>query len=351
MKAVEFIKNLSKKDGVVIIFNNDGDGICSCALLMKYMKSSGLGDPYIINQPMPVDKNIIKRIQTSLPNKIIFLDIAIDQQWDIIKKLGGISDILVVDHHQIHKDLNTHGSQSNTVVHHNPRLKSPKIYQSTTYLMYKLVSEIGNFSDSVWIAAVGMISDYNLEDSKDVVDEIRKKYSLTEKKLYDTFLGRMADMIASANTTKAMSCEQIVHSLVKSETPEDFKTPALTEAYKEVQNEMSLLENDFAANSEKHGNLIFYEIKSKYKLASSLSTKVSEKQPKKAVIIYEFRGAKVKVSSRNQSMEIDVGRLLGEACKNIKNASGGGHEAAAGATVPLANWEEFKEKAIALANK
>src|SRR3989338_9214451 len=173
-KAIEFIKNIGKNDGVVIIFNNDGDGICSCALFMKYLKKIG-NEPYIINQPMPLDQNIIKRIQTSLPNKIVFLDMAVDQQSDIVKKLKGIADILVIDHHQIYKDLN-----SENVVHHNPRLENPKLYQSTTYLVYKLLSEIDDYSNYLWIAAAGMISDYNLEDSKDVVEEIRKAYSVKE---------------------------------------------------------------------------------------------------------------------------------------------------------------------------
>ena len=345
-KAIEFMKNMDKKDGIVIIFNNDGDGICSCALFMKYLKKKGLGEPYIINQPMPVDQNIIKRIQTSLPNKIIFLDMAIDQQWDIVKKLKGIADILIVDHHQIHKDLN-----SENVMHYNPRLKNPKLYQSTTYLVYKLISQLDNFSDYLWIAAAGMISDYNLDDSKDIADEIRQKYKITEKKLYDSYLGRIADMISSVVVTKAMSCEQVVHALVKAEQPEDFKAPALTDSYKEIKNEMDFLENDFSAHAEKHGDLILYNINSKYKLSSNLSTTVSEKHQKKTIVIYEFRGAKVKISARNQSMSVNVGKLLGEACNGIKNAAGGGHEAAAGATVPKEHWEEFKERLIKLANK
>ncbi len=345
-KVIEFMEKISNKDGVVIIFNNDGDGICSCALFMKYLKKKGAGEPYIINQPMPVDQNIIKRIQTSLPNKIIFLDMAIDQQSDIIKKLKGIADILVIDHHQVHKDLN-----SENVVHHNPRLEDSKTYQSTTYLVYKLISQLDDYSDYLWIAAAGMISDYNLDYSKDVVEDVRKAYNVKEEKLYDSFLGRIADMIASTIITKAMSCEQIVHSLVKTESVEDFKAPALTESYKEIKNEMEMLVQDFSAHSEKYGDLILYNINSKYKLGSSLSTKVSEKHHKKTVIIYEIRGSKVKISGRNQSMSVNVGRLLGEACKGIKGAAGGGHEAAAGATVPTDHWEEFKERLIKLVNK
>ncbi len=125
----------------------------------------------------------------------------------------------------------------------------------------------------------------------------------------------------------------------------------MTESYKEIKNEMEMLVQDFSAHSEKHGDLILYNINSKYKLGSSLSTKVSEKHHKKTIIIYDIRGSKVKLSGRNQSMSVNVGKVLGEACKGIKGAAGGGHEAAAGATVPTEHWEEFKQRLIKLVNE
>ena len=127
MDAAEFLKKIKPNDNVVIIFNNDGDGICSCAmikiLLNKFTKIEK--EPFIIPQPMPMDKNLIQRIQTTVPTKILFLDLAADQQQNIIKKMVSISDILIIDHHQITKNLN-----SMAIVHHNPRIKSRLLRQS-----------------------------------------------------------------------------------------------------------------------------------------------------------------------------------------------------------------------------
>src|SRR3990167_6044817 len=94
-KSVEFLKELKENEDVIIIFNNDADGITSCAMTMKYLATKKI-KPYIISQPMPPDKNLMRRIQLSLPKKVIFLDMAIDQESSIVKKLKGFSNILVV---------------------------------------------------------------------------------------------------------------------------------------------------------------------------------------------------------------------------------------------------------------
>src|SRR3989338_2168927 len=216
--AADFLRNIKSKDNIVIIYNNDADGICSCILIKKLLEKTAKNAPLTISQPMPTEKNLIRKIQTTLPTKIIFLDLAIDQQQDVMKKLVRLCDILIIDHHQITKDAN-----SPNVVHCNPRFSNPKIYQSATYLSYKLCSEISDMSEHLWIAAVGMIGDYNLDDSQDLVKHVREKYKIGEEKLYDSFLGRIADMIAAARATRELTCEQMVEILGKSQSPENFQ--------------------------------------------------------------------------------------------------------------------------------
>src|SRR3989344_5398642 len=94
-ESVEFLNSIKKTDEVLIIFNNDGDGVCSCALVMKFLELTGRKKPYIITQPMPMDKNIVNKIKSTFPQKIIFLDLVVDQQEDIVKRIRGFADILV----------------------------------------------------------------------------------------------------------------------------------------------------------------------------------------------------------------------------------------------------------------
>lgn len=346
-KAAEFLEKIKPSDEIVIIFNNDGDGISSCALLNKFLERTGRKKPYIIAQPMPMDKNVIQRVQTGVPDRIIFLDIAADQQQNILKKLGSICDILIVDHHQVFRDMS-----GKNIVHYNPRMEQHDVYKSTSYCVYKICSKLTDMIDALWIAGVGMVSDYNLEDSKDLVKMIKEKYSL-EEPLYGTFLGRLADMISSTRATHALSCEQMVSVLEEADF-ENFAAARhadkMLESQKTIEKEMAMLLEDAETKSEKTGKLVFYNVKSKFNLGSAISTKISENFQKNLVIIYEKSGSRIKISARNQAKNINAGSVLQKAAKEV-GGSGGGHEAAAGATIAADTWEKFKEILIKLVNK
>ncbi len=346
-KAADFLERIKSTDGVVIIYNNDGDGICSCVMVSEYLKRTGKKKPYIISQPMPMDKNIVQRVKTGIPDKIILLDLAADQQQGVLKSLVGLSEVLVVDHHQVFKNMN-----SKRIVHYNPRIDDPRLYQSTSYCIYKILSKVMDVSDLLWVAAVGMVADYNLNDSKDLVKEVEKRYGF-DKPLYETRIGRLADMIAATSATKKLSFDQMV-DVFQNATFEKFEkthnADNMIESGEVIKKEMDDLVEDAEANMERHGKVMFYNIKSKYNLSSPLSTRVSENYRDNLVVIYQKVGSRVKASSRNQSKNINAGKVIGKAAKEV-GGSGGGHDAAAGATISADQWEKFKEILIKVANK
>jgi len=346
-EAIDFLKGIKSTDETVIVFNNDGDGICSCSLIVKLFEKLGLRKPYLISQPMPMDKNLVNRIKTTIPNKIIFLDLVVDQQEDVVKKLRGFSDILIIDHHVAKKNLN-----NKNVIYFNPRITKPSVYRSTSYCAYKVCNQIIDMKEWLWIAAVGIVSDYNLEDSKDIVDDAKEKLGV--KDLYDSFIGRIADMISASRATAALSCEQIVELFTNIKDPKELEETEngqrLAEAYKIIQNEVALILEDIKVSAEKMGNVVLYNVKSKYNLSSPISTKVSELYKDKLILIYNKTGSRYKISARNQSKNINAGKIMSLAAKGLK-ASGGGHEAAAGATVDEKDWQKFKENVIRLVNK
>lgn len=344
--AIKFLQSVRPKDNVVIVFNNDGDGTCACVVTMKLLEMRGISKPFIISQPMPLEKNLISKIQTTVPDKIIFLDLAVDQQPEVIKKLGGIADILIIDHHSIHKDLN-----SKRIVHYNPRLVKPKIYQSASYCAYMICSNIKDMEKWLWVAAVGAVSDYDLNDSMDLVREVAKKYNISGH-LYKSFLGRYADIISASKATSELTCEKIVDMLASVEDPENPGTSLdkMKSAYQYVKKELSIVYEDMESNIEKEGNVIFYNIQSKYSLRSPVSTRLGEKFPEKIVVVWERRGSKIKISSRHQANNYDIGNLMKKAASGIK-AAAGGHGAAAGGIVDAKDWEIFKKRLVALSKK
>ncbi len=338
-KVTKFLKALKPTDGVVIIFNNDDDGMCSCAIVKKHLLSLGI-DPYIISQPMPPDKNLLRRVQTGAPNKIIILDMAIDEMPQLIGKMKSFADVLIIDHHVVRNNLN-----SNSVVYYNPRLKNPKMYQSTTYLAYKIISKMADISDMLWVAAVGAVADYDLRWSEDVMKEAQKKWDMK------TFQ-RLAAMIDSARITHSKSCEQIVDVIINSKSPEQIlQSEDFLQSYNDIESEIAAVTADAIAGAEKAGDVVFYNIKAKYNIKSVISTKLSEKWPDKLLVIWEKTGNRVSMSVRNQNKNIDANKVIRSAVKDIRGASGGGHEAAAGATMPAEEWDNFKRTLIEIVEK
>jgi single-stranded DNA-specific DHH superfamily exonuclease len=332
--AITFLRDIKPTDGIVIVFNNDVDGICACVLVKKWLAHIGV-EPYIIAQPMPPDKNLIRRIQTGLPNKIIFLDMAIDQQPVLLKTLKGIADILLIDHHVISHDMSEHN-----IIHYNPRFEDPRRYQSTSYVVYKIVARLMDIDEWLWVAALGAVADYDLGWSQDLIKEAQKHWTI------ETF-HKIAAMIESVRVTKLMSCEQIAELVNNSKNPEQLlEAGDFRQAYEKIQTEMAATLLDAETSSEKVGEIVFYGIKSKYNIKSPVSTELSEKWPDKFIVVYEKVGKYVNASVRNQTKRLNVDRILRLACRGIRNCKAGGHEAAGGAQMFERDWPEFRQRLI-----
>jgi len=332
--VIRYIKNIKKSDDVIIIFHNDADGICSAALMLNYL-SFLEKKPFIISQPMPMDKNLIQKVKTTIPNKIIFLDLAADQQYNmLLKPLSSLAKIMVIDHHKISTDLN-----KKNIVHYNPRFSDPDIYQSASYCVYEILSKIHKMEKYLWIAAIGIVADYALEDSEKLIKQIKKKYNI--KEMRDSIFEKISDMICAANSTKSLKPENIVELIVSAKGPEEIiSNNDLVHSYELVENEIKKVLEDTEKNSEIINNTLFYNLKSKFNLRSPISSKLVERYPKKNIIIYQKIGSKIKISARSNIT--DIASKLKESIRGL-NASAGGHERAAGAILYSKDWEKFKE--------
>ncbi|MFH0837295.1 MAG: DHH family phosphoesterase [Candidatus Aenigmatarchaeota archaeon] len=337
-KSVDFLKRIKQKDGVIIVFNNDLDGMCSCVMIKKYLNKIG-NNPYIIAQPMPPDKNLIRKMQSGISNKVIFLDMAIDQSAGLVKKIKGMGELLIVDHHLVSQNLN-----SKIIVHCNPRIKNPSIYQSTSYIVHKIISEMDGMEELDWIAALGAIADYDLSSSQDLVKKIQKKYDMNK-------LHKIVAILSSLKATRTMTCEKTVDALMAIKDPEEvLETEEFIRSYEEIENEKQGVMINIQSDTKINGNVVLYEIKSRYNIRSEVSTRLAEKYKDKIVIVYEKIGKKINGSVRCQSRKFSVDSVLKSASSTL-NASAGGHEAAGGITIDEKDWSQFIDNLLAIVNQ
>ncbi len=355
-KVIESLKKINKKDVVVIIFHNDGDGVCSATLLNKFLiKWRGKPADLLITQPMPPNNNLIDRVKTTVPSKIIFTDLAIGSDLKLIKKFESISNLIIIDHHEINRS-----PSSRKVSYYNPRLYDKNVYKSASYLVYKITSKIVDMSDSLWISAIGIISDYDITYSKDLLKEAKKKYrcyldKIDQKSVLSSKFGKISDMIAAAKATKSISCEQMAEIFTRAKLPDDIiegrYADKLLKAYQKIQDELERLKIDIEKSAKVFGNVVLYEFNSKYNFRSPLSSIISDRYPNKVIVVWNKSRGKVKLSARAKYKKYNVGSILKRIARDMENTSAGGHPAAAGATIPEKYWEEFKSRFIEEVNK
>ena len=256
-KAVKFLSSLKECS---LVYHGDSDGVCSAALMHKFLgnrvKMVSPNDSYGIY----VTDGLMNDINGFRWN--IFVDLAVDM-WEF-KKLK--NSILVIDHHTPRTDLN----EIRNFVYINPRLGNPKAYVPASRLVYDLIREIdGDMEKYAWMAAVGVIGDKG--DPKGI--------GFKEKQEDLRFL---SDVIEASKGI--LGCRGVVKAydvFSAAEKPKDVLDSRLIETYKKFQKEVDSTAEDFRYHSEyfEKSNAYLYKVYNRYNLTSIVSTKLSETEP------------------------------------------------------------------------
>ncbi len=315
-------KFLSSIKNCTLVYHGDSDGVCSAALLSKFLK-----DKIKISSPndshgIYITEELIDEINNY--DKNIFVDLAVNQ-WDF-KKLN--SEVLVIDHHSTKKDLN----KEKNFIHINPRLKDPKCYIPASLLVYEILKKIDKKIEKyAWIAAVGTIGD------KGDLSEIK-----FEEKYED--LKFLSDVIEANKGVKGKKgIEKAYEIFSKAETPEDVMDSNLINNYKKFEKALNDTLIDFRYHSQyfEKKDAYIYKIYNKYKITSTLATVLSEKKEDSAFFIYK-RDKVLSMSARCQTSRINLAELMEKLSRGL--GSGGGHPPAAAAVIPIENADKFMER-------
>jgi single-stranded DNA-specific DHH superfamily exonuclease len=287
---------------------------------------------------MPPDKQLMRRVQTGAPNKIVWLDMAVDQMPSLVQRMSGFAEQLVIDHHVILNDL----SKMKGIIHYNPRFRQKSLYQSTTYIMWKLLADKID-EDVTWLAATGAVADYDLKGSEDLVREIEKRWNIE-------LFQKLANMIESTRLTKTLNFDQLVERLTRANGPSDItEDESMIKTYHTIESEIETMTADAEASGELIDGVFFYEAHAKHNVKSKVATKLSEKWPARIIVIHEKKKSNINASIRSHAGSCNLSVILRKAAKDISGASAGGHEAAGGATVPEKEWNNFKQKLVEVA--
>lgn len=327
-----------------IVFDKDPDGICSAALIVKYLRSRGV-EPSLAHSKDETGINVSDALldQMNSCERLVTCDLPVDQSATMSKV--NVKDWLILDHHVPVKDMNTKRR-----VHINPRFEDVRTYRPTSYLAYVLTSPFSK--KYCWIAGIGILGDYGLKDCKDVIGVIAKMYPqlvtknpYDQKEMWKSGLGLLAGVLAAAAGVKDyVGATRAMEIVAAAERPEDVTSSELMQYYDEFQKELEHIVDDFEHNAQRFGkpNAYLYNVKSKYKIMSVVSTLVSERHPDSVMLLYRETAHHVELSARCQSGRVDVAKLMQELTRGI--GSGGGHDKAAGGEVAIEHKEELLER-------
>jgi single-stranded DNA-specific DHH superfamily exonuclease len=310
--AVTFLKNL--KDNVKIIVHRDTDGVCSLAILLNFLERKKIKEEHEFLEAY------IEKLDT---NKVmIFLDISLDNIFKFITEAT-----LVIDHHPYSKKIPR-------IAFYNPREQNPKVYIPASYLVYEVVSELDDFRNIKWVAALGVVGDrghLNSQFCRDFIKEFdEEKLELATKY---TFSAELVD--------HNEGLEKVLNIIKKSKDLDDFLNNSyLKYCYDEVQEEVIKSRKKI----EKEGNVVFVEITTKYNVKSIIASKILDKYKNTIVVSYYFRENYCYISGRTNT-NVDIGKIF-KKVSQICDGVGGGHEKAAGARINKDKIDLFKEEIL-----
>jgi len=358
-KAVNFIKNCNEK--TAIVYDTDGDSIGSAVIIAKTIKRlfNYIPQAFPINHVLfALDKGIFNEVNKRKIKNIIIVDISVDEEPEYILNIAKKAKILILDHHQIHKDMN----KFNNILHVNPHFWDSKVEPfkyCVSKLTYDICSKLLDIKDLAWLAGLGIINDYCGEEWKDFLNKVYEKYPILkqgkEPYSFDSNLGLINHIITSGYYHSGIKGGKMAYeACLEASSPLDLleaKTPKakiLKKFYDKVQIEINEIINNWKRYSEIYEDkkLVFLELKTKFSIQSPISTMLGIRNPNYTFIIFKKKGDLIRISLRREDGKINCGRLAEIATKSLKNANGGGHVPAAGCHIMTKDLEKFKENVL-----
>ncbi|OGI12271.1 hypothetical protein A3K64_03020 [Candidatus Micrarchaeota archaeon RBG_16_36_9] len=347
-EAVDFIKNINEK--TMIIFDNDGDGIGSAAIFAKTFKTIfGKYPEFALktdDYSFISEKIFRKRKKLDF---IVTMDIPFDEKPEYILKFAKKSKVLIIDHHQVHENMNRYTN----IVHINPeffKTEIPSYKYCVSKLVYDIISKICNIESLDWLAGIGILNDKCEDVWKEFMENIYKKYNITQAELKI-----VNDIITSGYHYSGLKgASKGYEACLEAKSPRDIlesktiNSKRLKKFYDAIEKEINNILLSWRKKAEIFNDkkLIILKINSKFLLNSPISTSISMEKPDYTVVVAGKRGNAMHISLRRQDKKINCGKLAADATNNLKNAKGGGHVPAAGASIMSKDWEIFRKRVL-----
>jgi len=323
----KFINNITSKDRVGLITHTDLDGLSSAKIINELIKP----EFFITANYSELNDSLILKLNDKEINKLILTDIGIDNP-EFIKKIEKFAKILIIDHHQFEKDMN-----SNATIFYNTSS------YCAAYICYLLFQDLKNIKKWDWLAALASVADFRYINNQDWIKKLYKKYN-DKFNVENPRKGKLYKLIE--NTDMALIYFQDNQKEVyKKITPNINSLKKLKKYSKIIKKEINKHIKNFKNKKEIINQGYLYIVNSKFALTSTLATKLSLKEKNKMfILIREIENNRFQICARRQDGKINLNKLLKSATKKLLNSDAGGHIPSAGGHFLKKDLDIFKKR-------
>lgn len=339
----EIKKQLESSQNPLFFFDNDADGLCSFLILQRALQR-GKGVP--IKSFPELNLNYIRKINELNPDAIFILDKP-KVSREFIKEVSEKNvPITWIDHH----DVEVEKGKKEKVFYYNSFPSSEPV----TYIAQKIF----NRQEDLWLAMVGCVSDAFMPDFAEEFSKQNpevfsiKKDTTAFDAIHTTELGKIIRMLNFGLMDTTTNVIQMIKFLIKAKNIHDIKeenpkTKQLHKRYNELNSFLQKQIQKAEAQKNPEKKFLLFEYSGEISMSSEIANSIYFKNKKKFVVVAYKRPEKINLSIRGKNAK----KILLKAIKNIKGASGGGHEEACGAMLPPDKLDEFEKNVEKLLNE
>ncbi|MDH3353049.1 MAG: DHHA1 domain-containing protein [Nanoarchaeota archaeon] len=335
----EIRQQLEISQNPLFFFDNDVDGLCSFLILRRAIDR---GRGVAIKSFPELKEQYLKKVEELNPDAIFIIDKAeVSKEFvDAVDQKG--IPITWIDHHET--------KTPKEVIEKTYYYNSLPSAEPTTYLAQKIF----NRPEDLWLAVIGCIGDAYMPDFAEKFSEENPELlpsGITAfEALHSSEIGKIVRMLNFGLMDSITNVVTLIKYLFKARSPHDImEENKSTEKFHKRASQLNEFYNKQIEKAEENFDeespVLFFSYSGSMSMSSDISNRLYHDHPDKLIIVAFKRLEKANVSIRGKNaLEITK-----KAIKDITGATGGGHQVATGAMIPIDDFEKFKENILKLA--
>jgi single-stranded DNA-specific DHH superfamily exonuclease len=354
-RLTSFINAIRKEDPVIVLYDDDGDGICSAALLLSFFERFGIKNTTALSNASSnglFSAQFVAQLKSQRIKHIFCLDFD-PVSWGLIPKdqlVGFPFNLIVFDHHfDLTKTYDHCVSMMQRLFIHPQNCSNCD--NASQYCTSKLVYDVCNgllaLQDREWVAVCGMISDMNHYTWSDYMIRVASRFDVhidsSHKESWITNpLGELSAKLNLARSVSVPLFESALPILVdaQSVTQAVSQVPLQENAFTDWQKYVT--QTDEFIQVDERTQIRLLKLESHYSLCSLVSTTVSFLQPHQTIFVYQYQpDGSCHFSGRTANPSKHLGQLFQKISAQFSGAHGGGHAPAAGAMCKQEDAQAF----------